>query len=101
MRLCSESCHNIPAQEMKMHGHRASQVPCSDSLMKVARSMNSARDSTLYLTLSPCKDCSKLVHQAGIKRLVFINGYKDQSGVDFLKEAGVEVVQLENVNLDE
>ena len=73
----------------------------TNALMKVARSMNSARDSTLYLTLSPCKDCSKLVHQAGIKRLVFINGYKDQSGVDFLKEAGVEVVQLENVNLDE
>jgi dCMP deaminase len=43
----------------------------------------------------------KLVHQAGIKRLVFVNGYKDMSGVEFLKEAGVEVVQLENVKLDE
>jgi len=72
----------------------------ANAIMKVARSMNSARDSTLYLTLSPCKDCSKLVHQAGIKRLVFINGYKDMSGVDFLKEAGVEVVQLDDVKLD-
>ena len=41
------------------------------------------------------------MHQAGIKRLVFINGYKDMSGVNFLKIAGVEVVQLENVELDE
>jgi len=66
----------------------------ANAIMKVARSMNSARSSTLYLTMSPCKECSKLVHQAGIKRLVFLNGYKDMSGVDFLKEAGVEVVQI-------
>lgn len=73
----------------------------ANAIMKVARSMNSARNSTLYLTMSPCKDCSKLVHQAGIKRLVFINGYKDMSGVEFLKEAGVEVVQLPDVSIDE
>jgi dCMP deaminase len=73
----------------------------ANAIMKVARSMNSARNSTLYLTMSPCKDCSKLVHQAGIKRLVFVNGYKDMSGVEFLKEAGVEVVQLEDVTIDE
>lgn len=73
----------------------------TNAIMKVARSMNSARNATLYLTLSPCKDCSKLVHQAGIKRLVYINEYKDQSGVAFLKEAGVEVVRLENITLDE
>jgi dCMP deaminase len=44
--------------------------------------------------MSPCKDCSKLAHQAGIKRLVFINKYQDTSGVDFLIEAGVEVVEM-------
>lgn len=66
----------------------------ANAIMKVARSMNSARNSTLYLTMSPCKDCSKLIHQAGIKRLVFITVYKDTSGVEFLKEAGVEVVQM-------
>ncbi len=69
--------------------------------MKVARSVNSARNSTLYLSLSPCKDCSKLVHQSGIKRLVFIDDYKDMSGVDFLKEAGVEVVQIADVTINE
>ena len=66
----------------------------ANAIMKVARSANSAENSTLYLTMSPCKDCSKLVLQAGVKRLVYINGYKDATGVDFLKEAGVEVVQI-------
>jgi dCMP deaminase len=73
----------------------------ANAIMKVARSTNSAKNSTLYVTLSPCKDCSKLVHQAGIKRVVFMNGYKDMSGVEFLKEAGVEVVQIEDVSIDE
>jgi dCMP deaminase len=49
--------------------------------------------------MSPCKDCSKLAHQAGINRLVFINKYKDTSGVDFLKEAGVEIVELKEEDL--
>ena len=73
----------------------------ANAIMKVARSTNSAKNSTLYVTLSPCKDCSKLAHQAGIKRVVFVNGYKDMSGVEFLKEAGVEVVQIEDVSIDE
>jgi len=72
----------------------------ANAIMKVARSVNSARNSTLYLTMSPCKDCSKLVHQAGIRRLVYINGYKDMSGVEFLKEAGVEVVQIDEETLN-
>ncbi|MDP6909589.1 MAG: dCMP deaminase family protein [Flavobacteriales bacterium] len=73
----------------------------ANAIMKVARSMNSARNSTLYLSMSPCKDCSKLVHQSGIKRLVFIDDYKDMSGVDFLKEAGVEIVQIADVTINE
>ncbi len=68
----------------------------ANAILKVAKSANNCVDSTLYLTLSPCKDCSKLILQAGIKRLVFIKIYKDSTGVDFLKEAGVEITQLEN-----
>lgn len=68
----------------------------ANAIMKVARSTNNSRNATLYLTLSPCKDCSKLVLQAGIKRVVFTRAYSDQSGVEFLREAGVEVVQFEN-----
>jgi len=68
----------------------------ANAITKVARSTNNARNATLYLTLSPCKECSKLVHQIGIRRLVFKDAYKDSEGINFLKQAGVEVVQIEN-----
>ncbi len=66
----------------------------ANAITKVAGSTASAYGATLYLTLSPCKECSKLVFQAGIKRLVYMNEYKDRSGLDFLIKAGVEVVQM-------
>ncbi|HCY25481.1 MAG TPA: CMP deaminase, partial [Cryomorphaceae bacterium] len=56
----------------------------ANAITKVAGSTASAYGATLYLTLSPCKECSKLVFQAGIKRLVYMNEYKDRSGLDFL-----------------
>jgi dCMP deaminase len=66
----------------------------ANAILKTAGSTHDCSGATLYLTMSPCKDCSKLAHQAGINRLVFINKYKDTSGVDFLIEAGVEVVEM-------
>ena len=66
----------------------------ANAILKTAGSTHDCRGATLYLTMSPCKDCSKLVHQAGVIRLVYINRYKDSSGIDFLKEAGVEVVEI-------
>lgn len=73
----------------------------ANAILKVAKSTNNCNGATLYLTLSPCKDCSKLVLQAGIKRVVFKNGYKDQSGVTFLLGAGIEVVQIEDIEDEE
>lgn len=66
----------------------------ANAILKVAGSPASAKDATLYLTLSPCKECSKLVHQSGIRRLVYINKYKDDSGLRFLEKAGVKTEQL-------
>ncbi|MFN6378814.1 MAG: deoxycytidylate deaminase [Flavobacteriales bacterium] len=63
----------------------------ANAIMKVARSTNNAKDSTLYITLSPCKDCCKLILQAGIKRVVYIHEYKDTTGLEFLRKAGLEV----------
>jgi dCMP deaminase len=63
----------------------------ANAILKVARSTQSCEGATLYITLSPCKDCSKLIHQSGIKRVVYHEEYKDCSGIDFLKKAGVEV----------
>ena len=67
----------------------------ANAILKVAKSNHDCQGATLYLTLSPCKDCSKLVLQAGIVRVVYINAYKDTSGIDFLKEAGVATEQIE------
>ncbi len=66
----------------------------ANAILKVARSTQSAEGATLYQTLSPCKDCSKLIHQSGIKRVVFIHKYKDTEGVDFLVKAGVKVSHI-------
>ncbi len=66
----------------------------ANAILKVAKSTNSCEGATLYLTLSPCKDCAKLIHQSGIKRLVYIKEYKDSSGLKFLKKAGVELTQI-------
>jgi dCMP deaminase len=70
----------------------------ANAILKVAKSTQSAKDATLYITLSPCKDCSKLIIQSGIKRVVFRNKYKDTSGIDFLTEYGIEVNHLEQNN---
>ena len=70
----------------------------ANAILKVARSTNNCKDATLYLTHSPCKDCSKLVLQAGIKRVVYMMEYKDTMGVDFLRSAGVEVVHISDPN---
>jgi len=69
----------------------------ANAILKTARSTQSCAGATLYLTLSPCKECSKLVHQAGIVRLVYITKYKDTSGIDFLQKAGVELKQIERI----
>ena len=63
----------------------------ANAILKVAKSTNSCRDATLYLTLSPCKECAKLIHQSGIKRLVYIKKYKDKTGLNFLEKAGVKI----------
>jgi dCMP deaminase len=70
----------------------------ANAILKVAKSTQSCDGATLYITLSPCKDCSKLIHQSGIKRVVFCNEYKDTSGLDFLRNAGVEVLLINDLN---
>ena len=67
----------------------------ANAILKVAKSTNNAKGATLYLTLSPCKDCSKLILQAGITRLVYSQAYKDDSGLQFLEKAGVEIVHIQ------
>jgi dCMP deaminase len=69
----------------------------ANAILKIARSANNAKDCTLYITLSPCKECCKLILQSGIKRIVYHQAYKDTTGLDFLKQAGIDIVELANL----
>ncbi len=67
----------------------------ANAILKVASSTQSCEGATLYITMSPCKECSKLIHQSGIKRLVYAEAYKDDSGLKFLEKAGIELVNID------
>jgi dCMP deaminase len=64
----------------------------ANAILKVASTTQSCEGATLYLTMSPCRECSKLIHQSGIRRVVYASEYKDPSGLEFLRKAGVAVV---------
>lgn len=63
----------------------------ANAITKVARSNNSSEGATLYVTSSPCIECSKLIIQAGIKRVAFAEHYRLQDGIDLLRKAGIQV----------
>lgn len=69
----------------------------ANAILKVAASTQSCKGATLYITLSPCKECSKLIHQSGIIRVVYSKEYKDTTGLEFLRKAGVS---LDHVKLE-
>ena len=69
----------------------------ANAITKVARSNNSSDGSTLYVTASPCLECSKLIIQAGIKRVIFHELYRMSDGIELLKRAGVECVHLPEI----
>ena len=66
----------------------------ANAMMKIAKSTHNANGATLYITLSPCKECSKLILQAGINRVVYINAYKDDDGLSFLKNSGIQLTHI-------
>lgn len=73
----------------------------ANAITKLARSSNNSDGATLYVTASPCIECSKLIIQAGIKRVVYGEQYRLTDGLDLLRRAGVEVVYLDIDNFKE
>lgn len=67
----------------------------ANAITKLARSLNSAQGATLYITLSPCRDCAKLILQSGISRVVYKHEYKDTSGIEFLDKSLVKTELLD------
>ena len=70
----------------------------ANAILKVASSTQSCKGATLYITLSPCKECSKLIHQSGIIRVVYHKKYKDDSGLQFLNKAGIVLDHIEDLS---
>ena len=67
----------------------------ANAITKIARSNNSSNGATMYVTASPCIECSKLIIQAGIKRVVYSEHYRLEDGIELLKRAGIEVIYTE------
>jgi len=72
----------------------------ANAILKLSRSTQSAEGATLYLTLSPCKECSKLILQAGIKKVVYIDAYSDEDGIEFLKNHAIELQKVSHADLN-
>lgn len=66
----------------------------ANAILKIASSTQSCKGATLYITMSPCKECSKLILQSGIEKVVYMSGYSDDSGLQFLKNAGIEILNI-------
>jgi dCMP deaminase len=67
----------------------------ANAISKVAKSGNSAEGATLYVTASPCMECSKLIIQSGIRRVVYRDEYRLTDGIDLLRRAGIEVEKID------
>lgn len=70
----------------------------ANAITKVARSNNSSDGATLYVTASPCLECSKLIIQAGIKKVVFHELYRMTDGIELLKRASVECIHIPDLS---
>ena len=83
-------------------GHTKSYVLHAEAnaITKVSRTSNSSEGATLYVTASPCIECAKLIIQAGIKRVVFLEYYRLSEGLDLLKRAGVEICYVGDEKID-
>lgn len=66
----------------------------ANAILKIASSTQSCKGATLYITMSPCKECSKLILQSGIQKVVYMSSYSDDSGLEFLKNAGIEILNI-------
>ena len=91
-------CDTVGCEMVDGHCVRTTHAE-ANAILKTASSVNSCNGGTLYLTMSPCKECSKLVHQSGIIRLVYLKKYSDTSGINFLKDAGVDIVEFDENKL--
>lgn len=68
-----------------------------NAISKIAKSTESSEGSTMFLTLSPCIECAKAIFQSGISKVVYKNIYRNDSGIKFLQDRGLEVINFDNI----
>ena len=85
---CGEHCSNqyITKPEV-LHAE-------SNAITKLAKSTQSSDGATMYVTISPCLDCSKLIIQSGIKRVLYKEFYRNDEGIKLLKKANIDIIEL-------
>jgi dCMP deaminase len=66
----------------------------ANAISKIAKSNNSSEGSTIYITLSPCYECAKLIIQSGIKKVVFAEFYRKTESLELLQKAGIEILNI-------
>lgn len=72
----------------------------ANAITKLAKHNNNCDGATLYVTLSPCRECAKLIIQSGIKKVVYCEKYRDTSGIDFLGKLNVACIQYNDGKRD-
>lgn len=90
--LFGQDCINCPEHQLKTKPYVLHAE--ANAILKVAKSTNSTEGATLYCTMAPCLDCAKLIIQSGIIRVVYSEPYRDISGLELLKRAGIKIKQI-------
>jgi len=84
-------------EDEQSHTHWYTLHAEANAILKITKSTQSSSGATLYITCCPCRDCSKLIYQSGIKRVIYGEDYKTVDGINFLKEAGIQVQTLRDL----
>lgn len=91
---CTTANYGAPCDKLKLITKKEVLHAESNAISKCAKWISSTEGATLYVTLSPCFECAKMIIQAGIKRVVYKDEYRDKEGVKFLKKNKIKVDKI-------
>ena len=91
---CSKALYGRPCQYFTLSTKKEVLHAESNAISKCSKQITTTDNATLYVTLSPCFDCAKLIIQAGIKRVCYSEEYRDTSGIEFLKKNNIKVDRI-------
>lgn len=91
---CIKAADGYPCDKLKLITKKEVLHAETNAISKCAKMMASTNGATLYVTLSPCFDCAKLIIQSGITRVCYSEKYRDMEGVEFLKKNGIKISQI-------